>query len=248
MLGALIVVPFVITPVFWSLWEPRLWIKLLVTLGVVGPVCVLIGGVRDRTARALESADEAAERTGRRRPVSAGVDADHRATFTWNSRMGRRLIMIGVFWSSATVFGIVLTVQLWRDDPPRTAWDAATAAVFVFLMVFGSASMAVLNFGGLLRQIRRTSADPAERAFVTVVGVDPGTGRWVLERLDNGLQLSALVLGGSHLLVAGDDLFAEGTLHKPPNSWRRPMPAMFALTGPFGTLWAQHGDLPVDDS
>jgi hypothetical protein len=26
------------------------------------------------------------------------------------------------------------------------------------------------------------------------------------------------------------------------------MPAMFALTGPFGTLWAQHGDLPSDDS
>jgi hypothetical protein len=162
--------------------------------------------------------------------------------------MGHWLIMIGVIWSSATVFGVVVTAGLWRDDPPRTVRDGAMFAIAVLLMVCLPAAMAVLHFGGILRQVRRTSVDPAERAFVTVVGVEPGTGRWVLERLDNGSRLSALVLGGRHLLVAGDELFAEGTLDKPPNSWRRPMPAMFALTGPFGTLWAQYGDLPSDDS
>ena len=78
---------------------------------------------------------------------------------------------------------------------------------------------------------------------MTVIGVDPGTGQWVPERLDNGLRVSARLLGGRHLLVAGDELLAEGTLDKPPSNWRQPLARLFALTGPFGTLWVQHGDL-----
>jgi len=153
--------------------------------------------------------------------------------------------MIGVFWAGATTFGIAMMAVSWHDDPPHTARDAASLAVLVLLLVIAPVTMLVLNFGGLLRQVRRMTADPEERAFVTVIGVDPVSGQWVLERLDNGRRFCARLLGGRRLLVAGDELLAEGTLGRPPSSWRRPFSAMFILSGPFGTLLAQHGDLPT---
>jgi hypothetical protein len=243
-LAALIAVPFLITPVIWGLWHPPGWLKLLVTLAVVGPAVVLIDGVRERTARALEAADETAERTGRRRPVSAGTGADLRSTFSWTSRIGHRLIVMGVLGTGLTTLGAVMVAWTWHDDPPHSVRDTTLAVSLVFLLVIFPAAMFALNVGGLLRQVQRTLADPAERAFVTAIGLDPGTGQWVLERLDNGHRLCARLLVGRRLLVAGDELLAEGTLHKSASRWSRPIPPMFALTGPFGTLWAQHGDLP----
>ena len=51
------------------------------------------------------------------------------------------------------------------------------------------------------------------------------------------------MFGGRRLLVAGDELLATGVLSESPRSWRRPFARLFALTGPFGTVFANHGDL-----
>jgi hypothetical protein len=242
-LCALIILQFLIVPLLVSLWEPPYWIKILMILLVVGPSGALISSVRHRAARVVEIADEAAERTGRRRPVSIGPDPDRRATFTWNSPAGRRLIAMGVSWMGLITTSTVMSALMWRDDPPHTMKDAAFFAFLLLVMVISPTTFGVLGIAGPLREVYRTLADPAERTLVTVIGVDPPTGLWVLERLDDETRFSARLLGGKHLLVAGDELLAEGTLGKPVNSWRRPVAAVFALTGPFGTLWAVHRDL-----
>jgi hypothetical protein len=61
LLAVLIVMDLLIKPVLWSLWEPPPeWVKVLTTLAVVGPIGLMIRGLRRRAARSLEIADETA--------------------------------------------------------------------------------------------------------------------------------------------------------------------------------------------
>ncbi len=240
-LCGLILLQFLVAPMFWSLWHPPEWLKLLVSGLVLGPIYVMLAGIGQRAARTLETADESAERTGRRPPVSVG--AARRATFTWSSATGLRLILMVVGWVVLVTACPVMLALMWHDDPPQSGAAAAACAFGVLVLIAFPGFFGVLSTVGPWRQIHRTLADPAETALVTVIGVDPATGQWVLEQTDTGRRFCGRLLGGKRLLVAGDELLAEGILHTPANSWRHPVAAVFALTGPFGTVWAFHGEL-----
>jgi len=88
-----------------------------------------------------------------------------------------------------------------------------------------------LLVGGVRRGIRRVLA---------VIGTDPRTRAWVLQPADGESPSVVHLLGGRHLLVAGDEVPARGEIAAPARNWHRVTPALFAVTGPFGTLWAQH--------
>jgi hypothetical protein len=253
LLSVLLVVQFLIVPMIWAIWEPSQWVRLVVSFALISPIYAKIKDIRHREARALESADEAAERTGRRRPLGAPAPEHHPATFTWRSPTGRRLTAQAALFSSLTAVGVAMIWLVAADDPPDSTGDFAQVALIVLLLVILPAALGALNVGGVLRHIRRVLAEPAERAIVEVIGIDPRNQVWVMQPLDTEplSPITVKLVGGKGFLVAGDTLLTQGTITKPAKNWRRLVPPLMAITGEFGTLWAHHvnaPDTPLSDT
>jgi hypothetical protein len=245
LLGVLIVTPLVVTTVVWTAWQPTLWLKSLITLGVLGPLQYGLGALRERGTRSLERADEAAERTGRRRPFAAPDPQDHPATFTWRSPMGRRLAVTALGFAVLAILGLWMLNFMITDQPPDTASAYAFYAGFAVLAGIFLPGLGVMLVGGMLRSIHRALADPVDRVRMDVLGIDPATRTWVLQRQDDETRTTVKFLAGQRLLVAGDEVLAQGPITAPPPNWRRMTPVLFAVTGEFGTLWALHSPDPT---
>jgi hypothetical protein len=242
LLCGLIVAQFLVVPVIWAFWEPPLWLKTLITFVLLGPILNRLGNWRERTAREVEHADEAAERTGARRPLSAPAPAQAPATFTWRSPAGHRVLLASGIFAALTATGAGALGFMLHGQPPQTTGDDAAVAIAIFFVVALPAALGVINSAGVVRRVRQVLAGAPDPVVMEAVGIDPRRQLWILERPDNGARVMVRFMGGRRLLVAGDQFLARGALVAPPYSWRRLTPAVFAVTGQFGTLWAMHTD------
>ena len=242
LLWTLLGVEFVVVPSIRSIWGAPWWLSFLIFAILFGPLVRKIRDLRYRAVRRVELADEAAERTGARRPVAAPSPEEQPTTFTRRSPAGRRLALQAAIFASWTAVDVALTSWIITTTPPVNTRDVMGCALVGLFLIGLPAALGVLNYGGTLRRIRQVLAEPAERGLVQVVGIDSRSQLWVLQRSGHPAQVTVRLLGGKHLLVAGDELRAEGTITAPVKNWRRMISPIVALTGPSGTLWAQHAD------
>jgi hypothetical protein len=245
-LVALMLAEFMLAPVIWAIWQPNHWLKLLASILLLAPFRGQLRGLRLKQARTLERADEDAERTGRRRPV--GLPLTEAPTFDWRSPAGRVIIRRAAGLSVFTALVLVMLTYIYfvpAEDADSSGYPFFLAGATLFFGGF-PVYLWVLEYRGTLHRIRQVLAAPDERTLIEVVGIDPATGRWVLQRLDDGSRISVRLIGGTQLLVAGDELPAQGTIRTPAKNWRRATFPLLALSTPSGTLWARHlGDAPV---
>jgi hypothetical protein len=239
-LSVLLVAQFAIAPVLWDFLHPAWWVKVITAIVLLGPINVALKGFREDQARTLERADESAERTGRRRPVDLTGPEGPPVTFAWNSAAGRFLAAQLTFWITYSILGPAFIWALFTQDPPETTKEWLTALSGSLLLGPGGWFCAIGIAGGHWRKIGRVLKDPAESAIVEVIGFDPATRSWILERQDTGTRITVRLLAGNRHLVAGDTLSAAGTLTTPVKNWRRSTPLLLALSAPRETLWAYH--------
>jgi hypothetical protein len=151
------------------------------------------------------------------------------------------LLASGIF-AALTATGAGALGFMLHGQPPQTTGDDAAVAIAIFFVVALPAALGVINSAGVVRRVRQVLAGAPDPVVMEAVGIDPRRQLWILERPDNGARLMVRFMGGRRLLVAGDQFLARGALVAPPYSWPRLTPAVFAVTGQFGTLWAMHID------
>jgi hypothetical protein len=260
LLIVLLALQVVVPALVWTVWNPASWLKLLTTLVVLAPISEQLRSLRHGRARRLERADERAERTGRRRPVEVGAvevgavevgavevsavgvgsGESSAMTFTWNSAAGRVVAGHGGAWTVLGTVGALCLASMIINRPAPSPWDPLFFSASALLLVGLPIGFGILRVVGTLRSIRHVLTDPAERAAVEVIGIEPDTQRWVLERQDDRSRITVRLMAGNRQLVTGDMVQAQGALTTPARNWRRVIPPRLALAGPEGTLWAEH--------
>jgi hypothetical protein len=228
-----------IVAVSWSIWHPGYWLKLIGVVVLQGPVRQTFRHLRWKQARALERADEDAERTGRRRPVAVPLTEAPPITFQWASPAGRAIMLRAAILAGFTAAALGV-VSIMIVVPPS---DAGTSGAPFYFVVAGVLFVGfpiwlwISNYRATLGSIHRVLAGSGERALVEVLGIEPDTQHWVLRRQDDGSRIAVKLLGGNELLVAGHELPAHGLIRTSAKEKHRPL---LALAAPGGTLWALH--------